>query len=219
MTITLVVMDDGRREYLYQSMTTINRLHGPIARKVIHDDAGDPDHTQWLHVTFADWEVVSTPSRSGFSGAYRSMWAWVRQHDDNPFVFTTEQDFRFIRDVDLSAMAATLKRHPHLTQLALRRQPWNDTERAAGGIVESNPDAYADCGDHLEHRLFHTTNPSLMRRELFTTRDWPEGANSEGRFGRGIFDQDPNARAGYWGARDSGEWCHHIGHTRLGHGY
>ena len=54
---------------------------------------------------------------------------------------------------------------------------------------------------------------------------WPDGAESEGRFGIGLrtdgFDSVPGARVrfGYWGGRLSGEWVHHIGHRRAGVGY
>lgn len=222
MGITLVVMTDGRLDCLARSLTTVNRLHGDITRRVLHDDTGDEELRDRLRDTYPQWDVIATPGRSGFAGAYRSMWTWVRDHDDNPFVFTTEDDFRFTRDVDLAAMATTLTTHRHLTQLALRRQPWNPTETAAGGIVEANPDAYTDCGDFtgqwLEHRQFHTTNPSLMRRDLFTGHEWLDGANSEGRFGLALF-ADPDAHAGFWGSRESGEWVDHIGETRVGYGY
>lgn len=219
MTITLVVMTDGRLDYLGRSLTTTNRLHGPITRRVLHDDTGDDDYRDELRDLYPDWEVIGTPQRAGFGGAYRSMWSWVRTYDTNPFVFTTEDDFRFTRDVDLAAMATVLASHPYLSQLALRRQPWNDVERAAGGIVESNPDAYTDRGTHLEHRLFHTTNPSLMRRDMFTDYDWPTGLHSEGRFGRALCDSDPHIHAGFWGSRNSGEWVEHIGAERRGNGY
>ncbi len=217
--ITLVVMTDGRQNYLSRSLTTVNRLHGLITRRVLHDDTGDEDYRDELRdVMYPHWEVIGPPARSGFAGAYRSMWAWVRDHDTNPFVMTTEDDFRFTRDVDLAGMCAVLAAHPYLTQLALRRQPWNDIERAAGGIVESNPGAYTDRGGWLEHRLFHTTNPSLMRRDMFTDYEWPTGANSEGRFGINLF-TDPHIHAGFWGSRGSGEWVDHIGDERAGHGY
>lgn len=48
-------------------------------------------------------------------------------------------------------------------------------------------------------------------------RDWPEGAESEGRFSIEVFAD--GFRSAYFGARDSGEWCHHIGRHRVGTGY
>ena len=62
-------------------------------------------------------------------------------------------------------MARTIRRKKFLAQ-ALRRQPWNDTEKAAGGVVEANPKAYTDRVEGrihwLEHRQFWTTNVSLL---------------------------------------------------------
>ena len=120
-------------------------------------------------------------------------------------------------------MMRVLDYHPHLTQLALRRQPWNATEAAAGGIVQSNPRAYVECCDTdgnvwLEHRLFHTTNPSLVPRRVLATHPWPTVPHSEGVFSADVF-TDPKAHAGYWGARESGEWVRHIGIVRAGRGY
>jgi len=34
-----------------------------------------------------------------------------------------------------------------------------------------------------------------------------------------IREDHPDWRFGFWGARDSGEWCRHIGHERVGTGY
>ncbi len=220
MTITLLVMDDGRKEYLEQAMASMYHLKGPIARRVIHDDAGNRGHTKWLRDTYPNWEIHSTPARSGFAGAYRNAWHLLDGTCD--YVFSTEQDFVFTRDVPLEAMAAVLAdRHPHLAQLALRRQPWNDAERAAGGIVEQSPDDYPEHrdehGEWLEHRKFFTTNPSLIPAWVLQ-RPWPGGANSEGRFGLALF-TDPAKRAGFWGSMTSGEWVQHIGTERVGRGY
>ncbi len=126
-------------------------------------------------------------------------------------------------------MTYVLRRHPHLAQLALRRQPWNDEERAAGGIVEQHPDDFVEVdGGHgsvwLEHRRFLTTNPCLYRRELMDV-DWPEGPNSEGMFTHRLLERGfsgapaSQLRFGYWGSRDSGEAVEHIGHVRAGTGY
>ena len=79
-------------------------------------------------------------------------------------MFHQEQDFTFNEPVELNRMAQVLDRNPHLMQMAMRRQPWNPIEEAAGGIVESDPDAYLEVSDGLstwlEHRKFFTTNRS-----------------------------------------------------------
>ncbi len=223
--MTVLVMTDGRLDCLRASLASVMvHLHGPVTRWVVHDDTGDARYHQLLtrHLT-ATWELVTTPSRSGFGGAYRHAYDWIVANDDAGYVFSTEDDFVLTRPVDLMAMAQVLAERDHLTQLALRRQPWNATEKAAGGIVESHPAEYTDRSDTdghawLEHRLFHTTNPSLLPRRILTDHRWPTGPSSETAFSADLF-TDTDACAGYWGSRDSGEWCRHIGHQRVGRGY
>jgi hypothetical protein len=221
MGVTLLVMTDGRGEYLQRSAATFHNLAG-ITDRVIHDDSGDAEYAAWLRSEFAGFEVVSTAGRSGFAGAYRSAWSWLRGHNRNPWVFSTEDDFTFDRPVDIAAMIGVMGARP-LAQLALRRQPWNDAERAAGGIVEQHPDDYAEWADGgsawLEHRRFFTTNPHLTRADFIATHEWPEGDQSEGRFGVDLFGSEPETRCGFWGSRDSGVWVTHIGAERAGTGY
>ena len=217
--ICLLVMTDGRDTIHDAIASADTALVGSITHRVIHDDSGDPDHRHDLMRRYPRWTVIGG-DRAGFGGAIKRAWCHVR---DLPvrFVFHLEDDFTFTRPVDLDAMGNVLAAQPQLLQLALRRQPWNAEERAAGGIIEQHPDAYDDCtdGEHhwLEHRRFWTTNPSLYRREL-CERKWPDGVHSEGRFGIEQF-RDPNAVSGFWGERSSGEWVHHIGHERVGTGY
>lgn len=220
--ICAVVMTDGRRyiEHAIDSLET--ELLGPITRKVIHDDSGDELHRAWLAERFPTWEIIGTPGRSGFGGAYEAAWKWITANVAERFVFSTEDDFTYNRPVDLEELAAVLDGQPNLVQLALRRQPWNDAERAAGGIVEQHPEAYAELWDAsgrtwLEHRLFFTTNPSLIRTGL-CAGGWPNVPKSEGIFTHRLL-RDPAARFGFWGARDSGEWVTHIGAERAGTGY
>ena len=225
--ILLLVMTDGRRSCIERTLASAHeRLRGPISRRIIHDDSADPTYRAWLLRTFPDFEVVSTGRRSGFGGAIRSAWSHLARTADQDvakYVFHLEDDFVFRRDVDVTLMAGVLAAQPRLVQLALRRQPWNDAERAAGGIVEQHPTAYTEVKVDartawLEHRLFFTTNPSLYRRSL-TWRGWPEGSHSEGRFGIKLLEELPDARFAFWGTRDSGEWVEHIGDVRTGIGY
>lgn len=220
--IALVVMTDGRRDCIAQTIpSALERLHGPITRRIIHDDSGDPAYHDFLHLAFPEFDLITTPGRSGFGGAYNHAWRHLARLDE-PFVFSTEDDFTFNRDVDLQALVDVLNENPCLAQLALRRQPWNDEERAAGGIVEQHPGDYREMFDQghrhwLEHRRFFTTNPSLYRRSL-CTHGWPNIPQSEGMFSARLF-TDPHVRCGFWGSRDSGEWVTHIGYERVGVGY
>jgi hypothetical protein len=222
--IALLVITDGRRDCITRTIpSALAQLEGPITHRVIYDDSGDDGHRDWLEDTFPTFEIVSHPmGRQGFGGAIRAAWAHCR-HLDEDYIFHLEDDFTFNRPVPLDRLAAVLRDHPYLVQLALRRQPWNDVERAAGGIVESRRDEYTEHADEhgnvwLEHRCFFTTNPSLYRTELTRKQVWPKGLHSEGMFSQ-MLARSPKVRFGYWGSFDSGEAVTHIGEHRVGTGY
>lgn len=222
--IALLVMTDGR-DHVFDTIPNAEQyLEGAISERWIHDDSGNPDRAPELRSRFPAYRVISTAGRSGFGGAIRSAWHVLRIASDAPYVFHLEDDFRFRWTIDLDRFVDVLDAYPELVNLALRRQPWNAEERAAGGIVEQHPADYVDRYDYargatwLEHRRFFTTNPGLYRRSLLLEHDWPAGPESEGRFTHELL-ADPALRFGYFGARASGEWCEHVGHNRAGLGY
>lgn len=230
MSIALLVMTDGRGEYLTRTLASFDEMvsSGSITRRIIHDDSGDPDYAAWLTVTFPNFRLVTTLARSGFGGAIRSAWRHMTSADET-YIFGLEDDFEFLRPVDLDALATVLGQQPHIVQLALRRQPWNAAEHAAGGVVEQNPAAFAEHTDAagrvwLEHRQFWTTNPALFRRTLCKS-GWPDVDRSEGRFSHQLLrDGSPEVSAetlrfGYWGHLSDGPWVTHIGQKRVGTGY
>lgn len=227
--IVLLVITDGRHDCLRRTLDTASEfLVGPITERVMFDDTGDENYRRQLRSEFPDFTHLGEPTRQGFGGAIRAAWRHVVSTPGR-FVFHVEGDFAFTRPIDLASMARLLDARPKLVQLALRRQPWNDDERAAGGIVEQHPESYSehewDGAYWLEHRRFFTTNPSLYRRSL-CLEEWPEGPNSEGRFTHQLLNSGTVVgipgdaiRFGFWGARNSGEWVTHIGHERVGIGY
>lgn len=220
--ISLLVMTDGRDDVLAETLP-IAAHSVPHTQLLIHDDTGDHAHRLHLARTYEHLNpvVIGGPERRGFGGAIQAAWQYLTQ-SPNPFVVHLEDDFVLSRPVDWPTLADTLTRHPHLVQLALRRQPWNDAERAAGGIVEQHPTDYTERSDTgavwLEHTRFFTTNPSIYRRSL-CSEGWPTGEHSEGRFGIDLIERHPDWRFAFWGARTSGEWCEHVGHERVGTGY
>lgn len=222
MSITLLVVTDGRKMFLEPTLKATNNLIGPITRKLIHDDSGDARFARWLHRKYGDeYEIYSTGRRSGFGGAIISAWKQL-QNDNNEWVFHLEDDFIIKEPIPLPLMAEVMERHPHLVQMALRRQAWNEQEKAAGGIVEMNPDSYVEYSSGLatwlEHRNFFTTNPSLYRKSLTVEHPWPTGTHSEGVYGIQLLHSSIRASA-YWGPKSGPPKVEHIGEFRNGDGY
>lgn len=223
--ITLLVMTDGRSMFLEPTLKAVdeqNKLLGPVTRKLIHDDSGDVTFARWLQEKYGhEYEIYSTGRRSGFGGAIISAWKQL-QNDDNEWVFHLEDDFVIQEVLPLSEMMTVMDQNPHLVQMALRRQAWNEQEKAAGGIVEQDPDSYTerDNGIHrwLEHRKFFTANPSLYRKSLTQEHPWPTGIHSEGRYGIELFSNGIH-KSGYWGPKASAPKVLHIGEFRNGDGY
>jgi hypothetical protein len=197
MSICLMLISDGREEYLRQTMDSAFTML-PHFDHLVHVD--DSAHAL------------------GFDGAARE---GIRRALDTgcDYVFWLEQDFTFRRYVDLAAMVKVLERFPYLAQMALLRQPWNDAEKAAGGVIEQHPASYTrvDWEGRVwrEHNRFVTTNPSLWPRWVLE-RGWPIGSESEGRFGVELFASDPMLRSAFWGDT---VWVDHIGDVREGVGY
>lgn len=227
--IALLVMTDGRRDLIRRTVVSAlanARPAGVFSEYWIHDDSGDQEYQAWLLATFpADmigmrWRLIITSGRAGFGGAIQNAWEHLVAKSSARFVFHLEDDFTFNRPFDLHAMADILERRPELAQMALRRQAWNEAEIAAGGVVESNPDAYNERSERsqtwLEHRLFFTTNPSLYRFDLMR-RGWPNGRQSEGVFTHKLLDDDYSF--GYWGHKTDEPWVTHTGTERAGTGY
>lgn len=230
MSIALLVITDGRRDCIQQTIpSALAMLEGPITRRVLYDDSGDPYHREWLANEFPTFELIWHPEgRQGFGGAIRTAWTHLA-HADERYVLHLEDDFTFNHPISVGGMVQLLQAFPHLVQVVLRRQPWGTREELAGGVVEMHPDAYEEhtLGKYawLEHRLFFSTNPSLYRRTLCTAADWPTGPESEGHFTHHLLRHGSpevdgeHIRFAYWGARDSDLAVTHIGKDRVGVGY
>jgi hypothetical protein len=229
LTIALLVMTDGRREYLQQTLGRFDEMAaGTITRRVIHDDSGDADYARWLRRSLPGYEIVVTGGRTGFAAAMASAWRTVADGPE-PFVMHLEDDFLFTRPVNLDDLTGLLADRPYLAQVAFRRQAWG-AEIEHGGFMAMMPGAYSE---HTDGRRYwvetirnYSTNPSVHRRELCHT-GWPQSQHSEGLYGFqlretglpwGVAPDD--VRFGFWGSMaDGGEWIWHIGDYRRGHTY
>lgn len=227
--IDLLVMTDGRGDCLEKTIESFRLLDdrgAPIVSRTIHDDSGSPAYQAWIADRFPEFRLVATVGRSGFGGAIRSAWDHLRTSRSAPYLFLWEDDFVLQEKIDLQDMVGVLAERGDVVQLVLKRQPWNEAERAAGGICQANPDDFLDEVVHLAHgdtaaitthRRFFSTNPYLARRSLLR-HDWPTGRESEGHFTIKLR-EDPYLSFAFWGWANDPPTVEHIGTERVGTGY
>lgn len=191
-----MIIDDGRADYLDRCLDSF-------------DSESFDDH---VRIIDADHEL-------GFAGAIDAAWQRALATGCD-HIFHVEGDFTFNERPDIAGMKRILGRRPLLAQVALKRQPWNERECAAGGIVEADPGDFADVeagGDRwCEHRRFFTTNPSLYPREI-AEKGWPQVPQSEGVFTHRLLAE--GYHFAYYGAKFDRPRVHHIGAERAGHSY
>lgn len=219
--IALLIVTDGRRDYLERTMESFyHHCWHAFAARIVVNDSLDPAYRAYLDDRFWGHTILHPTEKRGFCGAIQAGWAAIPPDVD--LVYHLEEDFVFNRDVDLRAMVQVLTEHPYLAQLALKRQPWNDEEKAAGDMLKRFPGAFTQMsdGEHkwLEHQQWFTTNPSLYPRWV-ADRAWPNPPECEGRFTHAFIRDVPIVRFGYWGELDDEPWVTHIGEERAGHGY
>ena len=222
-SVALVVHSGGepaawadRSVYLRRALASLDEhVRHPWERRVIFSDWGDCPELDAIAAEHGF--TVAGSGRLGYTRSMQALWAYLRAEVRAEHVFLTEDDFQVDRDVDVEAMSGALADHPHLVQVALLRHPFYPPEMDPATILGHPRAAFEErangAGSWLEHRLFFTANPSLIRRSLASHR-WPLATHSEAVFGRQLFRHDKRARSAFWG---SGEpWVTHIGEVRAG---
>ena len=199
MSVCLLMLRDGRDEYHHRAHESAKAMLPATKYTVtVHDD----DH------------------ELGFAGAIAQGWDAVLETGAD-WCFHLEMDFTFNAPVALDGMIDLLERQPHLAQVALKRQPVNHEERAAGGIVERHPGDFRQRVENgviwTENRRCFTTNPCLYSARL-CRHGWPQVPNSEGIFTHRLL-EDPDVAFAFWGAKFDAPLVHHIGDVRAGAGY
>ncbi|MDP2710794.1 MAG: hypothetical protein Q8O56_06210 [Solirubrobacteraceae bacterium] len=228
MTVCLLVMTDGRRALLENTIASLtgHLPDGLVARSILHDDSGDEHHRAWLRDRFGTEFEVTWPAaeRAGQGAAIRSAWRQVSRHVDVDVrhVLHIEDDYLF-HDLPLAAMIDLLDAHPHLRQVALLRQPWFRRERDAGGVFAAHPGEYMQRADQrgrawVEHIRHWTFNPCVYPAALCRA-GYIDGARHELRYGQRLVAENTKARFAYYGRLDDEPRVEHRGTERVGSGY
>ena len=222
MIATLLVFTDGRRECLTRTISSLeSNLIGTFSYQIMVDDSCDAEYADWLDATYGGaFTIIHNAERYGFCKAVDTDWRAVSE--DTTHVFHLEDDFEFTAKVPIEKMAEVLDNRPNLMQIVLKRQPWNEQEKVWGDLVHARPEEFTEVTDGtstwLEHRLFYSTNPNLLKAK-WVRNGMPVVSECEGKFGLALTNDDPRLKFGFWGAFSDGPRVHHIGDERVGNGY
>lgn len=210
--IVRAIVTDGRGEYLEKCLASMREFPvRPLRETVVIDDSGDPEYGDWLR-SLDIGRVWSHHHRRGLGASVES--AWNAALDHNPdFVFHVEEDFVFTKPPPLREMAEVLDARRYLASLTLQRQPWNETEAAAGSQIAATPGCEqitSVLGAWVEHRHIFSFNPCLIPRR---TIDKVIGLGVEAEMSAALL-ADPVTRFAYWGRMDDPPRVLHIGEMR-----
>lgn len=222
--VSLVIITDGRIDLLEQTLQSLaNKVKYPFFEKLIINDSVDANGIFKKSVDnlslFYGLTAIHHEEKRGFAGSYDTAFNSISKESD--YAFIVEDDFLFNEQIDIQTMIFILQYNRNLIQVSLKRQPWGEEEKKVGGFMEQWPDLYEEkevagfiwC----EHRLFYTTNPSLVPKFVIE-RSWPLQPHSESVFGQRLF-SNPNFKAAYLGHRNDNPKVNHIGVDRKGNGY
>jgi N-terminal domain of galactosyltransferase len=206
-----------RSTYLRQSLASLaERVTGPIQRRVIFSDWSERFTAELEEIAREHGFYVVGGGHRGYIASVRRLWRYIDVRVREPFLCLVEDDFLYLRDVDLTPMIETLVVTPRVQQIALLRDACYESERERGGILGWPEDQFTAVDQanprraRLEHRLFWTMNPSVFSRAIVRT-NWPVADSSERVFGNLLL-RDARVRFAFWGTGEP--WIEHIGETR-----
>lgn len=202
--ICLVVIGDGRWKYLKETLASFDEMvTGPVTNRVMVNDSGYSGyHDVLLEAYGARFDYIrSHPQRMGVGAAIQSGWELALMTDCT-HVFHLEEDFTFDVPLDLTDLVQRLEEHPHLCQIALRR----DNEGVPLFDLD-DPRFLAKHDDWVELMIF-TNNPSLIPRDIV------EMGYSESEHGQTLKHTPLGRTAGYVGHFTDEPVITHIGECK-----
>ena len=213
------VVTDGRIDCLKRTLQSFHEnCTYPFYEKFMVNDCMDQGLTAQTK-QLADqygYYLVQHENKKGFAGVYNTAWSLC----SGDYVFNLEDDFTFNENVDIDSMIKIIEHNKHLVQIVLKRQPWNEQERKAGGIIEQWADLYTekelDGVFWSEHNLFYSTNPSLTPKWVIN-KGWEICPGSEAVMSKKLLVED--FKSAYFGKKFDAPRVTHIGELRNGIGY
>ena len=218
MTYALLIVGNGRAEYLTQAVTAArDNILVPIKHRVMVNDWANADYMAWLDERYPDFEIIHTGG-VGMAGAVQAGWTATMDED---YTIHLEEDMVLTRKLPIAEAATVLHTHPMtIAQMAFRREPWwGSPEEVEHGDQLKAIIAQASWHEvkrgYTLHNFLFTLNPCLIPRQVINM-GWPSGplgiGNESGKTAQCLAS---GMVFGSWGSPDDGHtYARHIGENR-----
>lgn len=214
MKLVVVVIGDGRGEYLARTMSSLSHVNHPIYARIMVNDEADPMYCASLDVEYPEWEIHHT-GRVGMAGAVQAGFTAALAYEPD-FVLWAEEDMTLIDDLPVGKAAAVLDRpkNDRIAQMVFKRAPWwgSPDEMELGdqwAAIKRLAHFYTPQDGYSTHDFIFSLNPCLIPRRILEL-----GWDSDNEAGMTRKLLDLGFVFGHWGGLDSPPLVEHIGVDR-----
>ena len=214
MKLALVVVGDGREEYLRRTVKSITEhVRYPITSRIMVNDEAAPDYMNRLETIYPEFVIAHT-NRRGMAGAVQMGFDMARSVDPE-FVLWVEEDMELTATLPIARAAAVFRGRDNLAQMCFRREPvgGNEHEALHGDQLAAICGQSAFIARHDEfttHDFIFSLNPCLIPAKIL---DYGWDADNEAGMTRKLLEL--GYVFGSWGHPGDGQsWARHIGERR-----
>lgn len=214
MKLVVVVVGDGRGEYLAQTISSLSYVHHPIHARIMVNDERNPLYQASLESEYPEWEIHHT-GRVGMAGAVQAGFTAALEYEPD-FVLWVEEDMLLIDEIPVGRAARELERpkNDRIAQMVFKRKPWwgSPDEMELGDqwqAIKRLSHFYTPKGDYSTHDFIFSLNPCLIPRRILEL-GWD--VDNEAGMTKRLLDE--GFVFGHWGGLDSPPLVEHIGVDR-----
>ena len=217
MTYALVIIGNGRAEYLTEAVTAArDNILVPIRNRIMVNDYNNADYMTWLDHRYPDFTIIHTGG-VGMAGAVQAGFAAAMADD---YAIWIEEDMILTRKLPIADATEALRTHPTIAQIAFRREPWwGSPEEVEHGdqlrAIVAQSTWHEVKKKYTLHNFLFTLNPCLIPAAVLNM-GWPSGplgVGNESGFTQKCLDS--GMVFGSWGnPDDTHTYARHIGETR-----
>lgn len=221
MKIVVLVINDGRNDYLEQTLKSFkkNVVMPPEAEvfTLLIDDMPEGRNENEIQDIVKKYEInkaILNEENLGINAVVQLAWQAISVLKPD-YIFHQENDFVYNHTIDVQRMISALECNQRIGQVALRRQPWFEDELKANTLYKDlNYYRAVNIAGHelVFQKEYFTHNPCIYRaKHAVQIHGYNEYAYAKYLLKNGIM------TFAYMGKLDTPPHVTHIGYIKKGH--